>query len=714
MQIIQNIRDKGAAIVIGVIALSLIGFILMDANLGSSRSGANRNETLGTINGVDVENEVFASKVKQIEEQYGGRASGAQVYQIRQSAWDQMVAETVLGTEFDKLGLIFSPKELTSIIFSEDAPQQLKQAFTNKENGQYDLAKVADWWKNQAKKAKGEQKDALVSQIVDPLVLQTLYTKYSSLIAASGYYPTWMKDKEATENNTFANISYVAVPYTVINDSTVKVTDEDILTYVKDKKEQYKQDGGRQISYVSFSASPNGADSLAALKSVTDLKPAFTADSNATVFVTKNTSSKSFNDVFVPKAKVQGVQKDTLISLATNEVFGPYLEGKEYILAKKIATRLLPDSIKCRHILIGTVNRETGETTLDSGIAHKRIDSIAALIAGGANFDSLEAKFSTDMAAHKDKGVMTFDEATMQNKQQFAPEFGEFLLNEKGENRKVVKTNFGWHYIEILDRKNPTPAFKIAYFAKEIVTSPETESVASGKANKLSGEARNGKAFDEYVVKNKLENNKFEASSIVKENDYQLGGLQDARQLVKWAFEAKEGDVSEPMNIQNQYVVAMVKKIVPEGLPDATSLRPLVETLVRNKKKADQIKTKLTATPTLETAAAAYTVQIQNAGADSTLTFGAQIINGLGQEPKVIGASFNKAYQAKASEPIAGNSGVYVIKVNGTAVKATQTAEEIAKKTEERAKNLSQQMGSGFFESLRKQAVIKDKRSKIY
>ena len=37
MQIIQNIRDKGAAVVIAVISLSLIGFLLMDAKQGSNK-----------------------------------------------------------------------------------------------------------------------------------------------------------------------------------------------------------------------------------------------------------------------------------------------------------------------------------------------------------------------------------------------------------------------------------------------------------------------------------------------------------------------------------------------------------------------------------------------------------------------------------------------------------------------------------------------------
>jgi len=189
MQIIHKIREKGAAIVIAVIALSLIGFILMDANLGSSRMSASGASKIGEINGTAVDSKEFQDKIKLIEDQYGGRISGAQVYMVRQSAWDQLVAEKVLGAEFEKLGLIFSPKELSSIIFSNDAPQSLKQAFTDKTTGQYDIAKVQQWWQS-AKKFKGEQREAIENQVVDPIKLQSQYTKYSGLIAASAYYPT--------------------------------------------------------------------------------------------------------------------------------------------------------------------------------------------------------------------------------------------------------------------------------------------------------------------------------------------------------------------------------------------------------------------------------------------------------------------------------------------------------------------------------------------
>ncbi len=711
MQIIQKIRDKGAAIVIGVIALSLIGFILMDANLGANRSSASGANSIGKINGVAVENKDYQEKIKQIEEQYGGRISGPQVYYVRNNAWDQIVTERILSDEFDKLGLSFSPKELTSIMFSDDAPQTLKQAFTDKASGQYDISKVQQWWQG-AKKSKGDQRDALVKQIVEPLVLQTLATKYSSLIAASGYYPAWMKEKENAESKTFANISYVAVPYSVIIDSTVKVSDEDITDYVSKHKAMYKQDGGRQIAYVAFSANPNATDTAAALESVASLKTAFAADTNAKVFVTKNMTAKPFDDAYIPKSKLTMAQKDTIASLAKDAVFGPYQDGKDFVIAKMIGTKILPDSIKCRHILIGTVDRQSGQPTMSDSIAKKRIDSIELAIKGGANFDELEAKYSTDEAAHKDKGVMTFDIASIQNKEKFATEFGDFLLNEKGETKKAVKTGFGWHYIEILEKKNPSPAYKIAYLAKEISASEETINGANAKASKLSGEVRDIKALDAYVAKNGLQ--KIDVPNVIKENDFQVGALQEARELVKWAFGAKQGEVSETQfKIGDQYVVGAVTKIQPEGLPDAKAARPMVEVIVRNFKKAEQIKTKLTATPTLESAAAAYNVQAATAGADSSITFNASIINGIGQEPKLIGASFNKAYQTKVSEPIAGVNGVYVLKVNSQGTKAADAPEVAAKQANDRTKTLAQQISSGWFESLKKLAVIKDERSKF-
>ncbi|MBC7626974.1 peptidylprolyl isomerase [Ferruginibacter sp.] len=705
MQIIQNIREKGSVIVIGVIALSLIGFIMMDSRTASSRSGS--SSSVGKINGETIDSKTLIEKVKQLEDQRGGHVSGPELYQLRQSAWDQLVADKVLNTEFEKLGLVFSPKELSSILFSEDAPQTLKQAFTDKNTGMYDIEKAKQWW-IQAKKSKGEQRDAIDAQIVEPLILQTLANKYSSLLAASAYYPTWMQEKENMDSKTFANISYVSIPYNVISDSTVKVSDDELLDYMSKHKNIYKQDGGRIISYVSFSALPSKADTVQTLELVTNLKASFSADTNAKAFVARNMSAINFEDSYTPKSKLAMTQKDSITALPNGAVFGPYLDGKNIVLAKMLGSRQLPDSVKCRHILIATKNSQTGEQTLSDSIAKKRIDSIETAIKGGEDFNKMVLMYSDDQGSKDKKGEYDFTATQFST---LAKEFAETIFYGAAGDKKVVKSDFGYHYIEVLSQKSFETAYKIAFTAKEILPSDETINLASEQATKLSGEARDGKALEAYVAKKGLR--KIDIPTLIKENDYRLGSLQDARQLIKWAFEAKQGDVSEPFNIQDQFVVGVLDKIQPDGLPDAKTARPMVEQTVRNLKKADEIGKKLGATPTLESAAAAYKVSVSSAGADSTITFASQIINGVGQEPKLIGASFNKANQTKASELINGANGVYILKVNSLGNKAAIDPALMSMLASEKTKTMVQTTYS-FFESLKKMADIKDNRSKIY
>src|SRR4029078_3771119 len=110
MSIIQTIRDKGAAIVIGVIALSLIGFLLMDARSGATKGlfGGGNSKTIGVVNGEDIEIDEFNAKVKDAEAQYPNTNGGIR-QQVMQGVWEQMVAEKVVTSEFDKLGLVFTP-----------------------------------------------------------------------------------------------------------------------------------------------------------------------------------------------------------------------------------------------------------------------------------------------------------------------------------------------------------------------------------------------------------------------------------------------------------------------------------------------------------------------------------------------------------------------------------------------------------------------------
>src|SRR5690606_19469928 len=201
---------------------------------------------------------------------------------------------------------------------------------------------------------------------------------------------------------------------------------------------------------------------------------------------------------------------------------------------------------------------------------------------------------------------------------------------------------------------------------------------------------------------------------VVKENDFQLGGLADAREVVRWAIKAKEGEVSEPFNIGEDFIVAVVDRKVKKGVPDPATARPMVETMVRNKKKAEIINKKLNNATTLEAVAQAYNMQVLSTGEDSTLTFQSQIINGIGNEPKIAGASFHKEFQAKVSPPIAGNTGVFVIKVNSVGTKPALSPEMIEQQKTAQISSMIQAALGQSFNALKTIAEIEDDRSKFF
>jgi peptidyl-prolyl cis-trans isomerase D len=737
MSIIQSIRDKYARWAVVAIAVSLLGFILMDAM--SNRTGGlfsgGRGKTLGSVNGQKIDAEMFAKKVEAQEQRMNAQNNGANVdeltrQRLTEQLWDQEVEVAVMKSEFQKLGMSVGKKELNDIILNNPS-EDLRRNGTN-EQGVYDGVAVQQNIKEQLKKGNAEQKKS-INEFIDGLEYSRMSEKYNSMLTGSIYYPKWFIEKENTNRSAMAKISYVTVPYSIVSDSAVRITDKEIQDYIDKNKDLYKQKEGRNISYVSFAATPTSGDSAAVRKEVLDKKAEFIADTNAAQYLTRVGSQIKYFDTYVGKSKMQMPMKDSIQRLGKNQAFGPYLDfgqtSSNYVIAKMLDIKELPDSVKCRHILLGTQDPRTGQPIMEDSIAHKRADSIALAIKSGANFDSLEAKFTTDQASHKDKGVMEFSTFDIQG-ENFAKEFREFILFDGNTgDKKVVKTSFGWHYIEILNKKNPQPHYKVAYLAKQIVASDETETNAENAANSFAGNSRTLDAFTANVEKDL----KPKGLNSLIVNDIspiayslpQLGGNVNCRQFVKAVYEADKGKVLQPMRVGENFIVAVVTAVNKEGTMSVASARMQLEPLLRNKKKAEEIKKKIGAVTTPEALASSMSLQVQTA--DSVrLDTGAP--GGLGSEQKVIGAAFNPANKGKVvTQALDGLQGVYVIRVDDvTATSAAAgTVEEQQKmmimQTRMRAMQASnpqmQMYGGGGptpADILKQAAKIKDNRADIY
>lgn len=717
MSVIQKIRDKYARWAVIAIALSLVGFIMMDAFAGKgSLFNSGRSNTLGKVNGSTINYPDFEKQMSIL----GAGTPEDQRASLIQNLWDFDVNSILVADEAEKLGLTVSDKEMREVLYGNNPPQFLAQVFTDRTTGRFD-AITAQQQVNQILKkgAPGQQDYDYITTNIDLAKKQRLTGKYMNLMTNSLYFPKWYLEKRNVDNSLLGKMSFVTVPFASIPDSTVSISDDEIKDFLEKHEDDYKRDKEtRSIEYVLFSTAPSAADSAAVKTEIERLKPEFAATTDAAAFLRQQNSTIPFDNAYHGKSVIQVPAKDSILATPVGSVYGPYLDADNYVLAKVLDVKSLPDSVKCRHILLGTVDPQTGQPLMSDSAAHVKADSIATAISNGASFDLLDSLYSTDLAAKQEKGVMTFSSSDIQNPN-FAKEFGQFILFDgKPGDKKVVKTQFGWHYIEIMNYMNVEPHYKIAYLAKQIITSQETDNQAHNLAAMFAGDSRDYKSFNANYEKDlKSKGYLKQVAPDLDEMQFNLMGVNgSARQFIKKVFETDKGDIIGPEMLPDNYVVAVVTDISKPGLPSVASVRPSVEPLLRNKKKGGMIVKNIGQVSSLEDVAAKtkQTVQV----ADSLRFNGA---SAFGYEPKVLGAVFNPANNGKlVNQPLVGTNGVYVIKVEGQSTTPVETAniDEQRQQLEMQMKQqLMQQIQYGMnpiLDPLKKTAKIKDYRATFY
>jgi len=177
---------------------------------------------------------------------------------------------------------------------------------------------------------------------------------------------------------------------------------------------------------------------------------------------------------------------------------------------------------------------------------------------------------------------------------------------------------------------------------------------------------------------------------------------------VRWVYDNKVGAVSEPTEIGDAYIVAMITSIGEKGTMGVIEAKPLVEGLVRNELKAKQIIASKFKGSTLEDFVKSSGFPAQRV---DSLSFASPFVPGLGAEPKVVGAAFNKSLIGKSTAAIEGTAGVFAVKPESIgAAAAMQDPAAIASA-------LLQTVQSNIFrgfEAIKRSAKITDNRSTFY
>ncbi|MBD3750458.1 MAG: SurA N-terminal domain-containing protein [Sphingobacteriales bacterium] len=699
MGIMGFLRNRAGVIIVFAIGFAIVAFLLSDAVQNGKGFIADSRSEVGVVAGESILYKDFNDKVEQNSQQFKqqmGSLNAQMTGYIVENTWNQMVSTIILKKQTDKIGLNVGETELFDLIF-DNPTQQVQQIFTDPKTGQFDRATAINSRKSADTDPSGQLKAQWV-QLEEGVQEQRLNQKYIALVQNGVYVNSLDAKDDYTNRNKLVSFDYVYQDYASVPDADIKITDADYKEYYEKNKYKFKNPSEtRTFEYVTFNAAPSAQDTAEAKVKIEKIAEGLKTTDNDSLFVAINADTKT-PLIYQKKGELEPALDSVMFNAPKGFVYGPYIANGAYKVAKLMDSRMSPDSVKARHILINP----TTEGGLDK--AKAKADSLKNLILKGADFAKLAEQFGSD--ASKDKGgdLGTFPRGAM------IPEFENAVFNGKTGDVLVITTQYGVHVIQIEKQIGLSRVVKVAVIDKALVPSSTTEQAAYQKAQSFISSVSDVKSFEEIAQKQGL--NKKVAEDVTP-LQASLPGLEDARNLVKWAYKSDKGSVSDEIfDIGDQYVVAVLTAIKPEGTLSLDDVKKQIEPDVKRLVAGKFLKTKFDSALAGASNIQAVAQKLgQAVNPVENVVFANPVIPGVAQENKVIGAIFG-SQPNKLSKAIEGDRGVYVFTVKSFTNPAPLT--NVLKVKEQMQQTIYQQVSSAVFEVLKKKADITDNRANFY
>lgn len=707
MATLQKIRNRGGVLVSIVIGLALVAFIVGDAlSSGASLINRSRNK-VGEVGGESISIQEYQQKIMKNEDfikSMNGLSAltDDQQRMIRENTWNQIVSEIILNKEYKELGLDVSGDELYDFLLGSNMNPAVSQLFAAPNTGQVDKERARLIIKQLIEAPAGTPQKEYWLNMEEQVNTARKQEKYNTLLAKS-LFVTDAQAKELAESAaTTADISFIMKSYNTVSDSAVKVTSSEIKDYYNSHKYLFEQEEARQIAYVNFDITASAEDIKETEDWVNDLKPEFAEAKNVLEFANLS-SEKRFQPKYYKKGELDNEELDEfLFTEKSNDVFGPYLKDNAYNIVRVADRRVLPDSVRARHILIASN---------DITQSQKLADSLAGLIRKGGDFDALARQYSADQNTSVNGG----DFGWFTQDQMLQPLADSAFFSNKNEV-KIVRTNYGFHILQVTDRSKPVDKVRIGIVAKEITPSQQTINKIYNDARTFANNINTVEDFEAALTAN----NQTKRVANLGKNDYQIPGIDNARDIIREAYLAEKPgfilttkEKSPIFEAGDKFTVVVLIGIQEEGIASLNAVSAAIRTELIRKKKgeiiAKDLERAISGSESLLSVAQKANAEVMDA---TDVSFSSFQVPGVGIEP-VLTAEVVTMKENEISKPIIGNQGVYVVVVNSKTVE-TVTPEQIetAKRSIEQT-NLYTKFNL-ILPALVKNAGVVDTRYKFY
>jgi peptidyl-prolyl cis-trans isomerase D len=645
MSALSRIRHNMALIVI-LIALALLAFILTDLFTGLG-SFLNAPPDAGMVAGQPISFQEYDERVTNtVNSQSQGPANELTRGRIADQVWDAMVSEIVWDSEMEKSGLEVTGEELYDMFAGKEISPIVRQ---------YLLPPGQPYDQNQMRRQLEQISEdpnlrSQLLQLEDYAARARGIEKYMGIISGGYLGSLTAAQQNHIDQNRRVSISYLAVDFNQISDSSISVSDSDIRNYINDHKDEYKQEAETYIRFARFELAPSRKDTLKAYQTLAKKKEAFSETLNDTSY-TSNKSRLPYAEDYQEISTLPTTIQDDIVNAADKTVFGPELDGTYYKLYKLVGTEPAEESsAKIAHILI-TVN---GTTKADSNAA--RSTAAGLLAQARANFAQTANENSMDPTSNSNGGELGW-----YRKATFSDDFNQ-AVNRAAVGSVIgpIKSSRGYHIVKVLNKTNKR--YNIAEIEEEISYSTPTRDSVYRAANQFAASVGNTNNINESGAEMDVLVN---ASNPLNEESRSLLGVGAGREVILWALNADLGDVSQVTRVEDQYIIAQVSDKKEEGTKSVEDVRAEVTAKIRNEKKAEMIKKKLAdiSSEDLNAMKEAYGDGARIGTAEG-ITFSSPTIQGIGPENYIIGRVVGMQ-PGETTEPLVGSSAVYVVQVTG-------------------------------------------------
>ena len=655
MAVLETIRVKFGIVITVLIAVALLSFIIDPTTLQSVSSSMSSKYDVGNIDGKAISYNDFQAEVDKfttINEITTGSSAKNEEQQIaiRNAAWQSLIDQYLFIKNAKKAGLNVGTEEMVAMMSGEmDSPVFTQNATFFDESGNFSKQRLLEFVDYVSSDETGRLK-IFWDYLQNTAVSQEYYEKYMSLFTQSNVVnPLMLAEQIADNNNTF-NVEFVMVPFGFATDSTIVVSDKEIKAYYDSHKKFFKQPASRDIEYVVFEVVPSAADFTAANQALVEVYEEFATTDNMKSFLLSN-SDRQYDAHWYKEGELNTVAK------AVNDfAFGSekgasqvIAEGESFYAVRVLESANVPEQIQVKY----------------------------------APADSLLADAEAQWIPQ-------------------TPGFEDLMTLKKGEKATINGLVF-----QVVDTKDAAPRKRVAILEKKAVAGKETVNEYYSKANTLATMSAGKyesfkKAVDSLGVYAHPVNKMLQSAD-------RLGSVEDTKEVTRWAFDAKVGQVSNIITVNNNYfIVAALKGISKEGYTPvnevASSIKSVLYSEKAGEKKAAEVAEKIAGLESMEAIAEALgtTVSTKDGVAFSSMT-------SQGLDPKFIGAA-SVAEDGKISGPVAGSIGVYVYKVTGRDTGAFYT-EEDAKAREAQVAQYTTQM---VVPVMSEDADVKDNRARFF